>query len=119
MNIAANQEKEKNEKTSKRKAEKEKTGRSISKKLRAVLLQLSRWQHGEKMVCVRGVPGVTGTLGKANSYFDPIQTGWGTTAAQFCLLCILYTRQKFRTSLFRKTRVSACFVDGQKVRIDD
>ena len=27
------------------------------------------------MVCVRGVPGVTGTLGKANSYFDLIQTG--------------------------------------------
>ena len=29
------------------------------------------------MVCVRGVPGVTGTLGKANSHFDPTQTGRG------------------------------------------
>ena len=30
-----------------------------------------------KMVCVRGVPGVTGTLGKANSHFNPTQTGRG------------------------------------------
>ena len=29
------------------------------------------------MVCVRGVPGVTGTLGEANSHFDPTQTGRG------------------------------------------
>ena len=29
------------------------------------------------MVCVRGVLGVTGTLGKANSHFDPTQTGGG------------------------------------------
>ena len=28
-----------------------------------------------KMVCVRGVPGITGTLGKANSHFNPTQTG--------------------------------------------
>ena len=29
------------------------------------------------MVCVRGVPGVTGTFKKANSHFDPTQTGRG------------------------------------------
>ena len=29
------------------------------------------------MVCVIGVPGATGTLGKANSHFNPIQTGRG------------------------------------------
>ena len=29
------------------------------------------------MVCVRGVPGVTGTLEKTNSHFNPTQTGWG------------------------------------------
>ena len=29
------------------------------------------------MVCVRGVPGVTGTLGKANSHFNSTQTGLG------------------------------------------
>ena len=31
-----------------------------------------------KVVCVRGVPGVTGTLGKTNSNFNPTQTGLGT-----------------------------------------
>ena len=30
------------------------------------------------MVCVRVVPGVTGTL--ANSHFDPTQTVWGTNS---------------------------------------
>ena len=38
---------------------------------------------------------------------------------QFCSLYILYIRQKFRTSLFRKIRVNTCCGDGQKVRIDD
>ena len=31
-----------------------------------------------KMLCVSGVPGVTGTLGKTNSNFNPTQTGLGT-----------------------------------------
>ena len=31
----------------------------------------------KKMVYVRGVPGVTGTLWKANSHFDPTQSGRG------------------------------------------
>ena len=34
-------------------------------------------RHGEKIVCVGGVLRVTGTLGKANSPFDPTQTGLG------------------------------------------
>ena len=34
-------------------------------------------QHGERMVCVTVVLGVTWTLGKANSHFDPHQTGRG------------------------------------------
>ena len=59
MNVAAHQEKEKNEKKGKRKAGK---GRPILKRLRATLLRSFRGLHGEKMVCVRGVPGVTGTL---------------------------------------------------------
>ena len=29
------------------------------------------------MLCVRGVTGVSGTLGKANNHFDPTQTGRG------------------------------------------
>ena len=76
MNVAALQEKEKNEKTVKRKA-------GVKKRLAkfkeaacypsAVVQGTAR----QKMVCVREVPGVTGTLGEANSYFDPIQTGRG------------------------------------------
>ena len=50
----------------------------ISKKLPVALLRSFRGQHGEKMVCARGVLGVTVTLGKANSHFDPTQTGLGT-----------------------------------------
>ena len=53
MNVAAHQEKEKNEKADKRKAGE---NRPILKRLRATLLQSFRGLHGEKMVCVRGVP---------------------------------------------------------------
>ena len=75
MNIAAHQDKEKNEKTSKRKTGED---RPILKRLRATLLRLFRRLHGKKMVCVRGVPRVTGTLEKTNSYFNPTQTGLET-----------------------------------------
>ena len=57
--------------------EKREDRRLIIKKLRAALLWSFRGKLGEKMACERGVPGVTGTLGKANSHFDPIQMGWG------------------------------------------
>ena len=36
--------------------------RPILKRLRATLLRSFRGLHGEKIVCVRGVSGVTGTL---------------------------------------------------------
>ena len=49
--------------------------RPILKKLCAALLRSSRGQHSEKM---KGSDGVTGILGKANSHFDPTQTGTGT-----------------------------------------
>ena len=52
--------------------------RPILKKLRATLLRSFRGLHGEKMVCVRGVSGVTGTLGKTNSHFNPTQMGLRT-----------------------------------------
>ena len=51
--------------------------------------------HGKKMVCVREVPGATGILWKANSHFNPTQTGLDRTtmlrqlltgAVQFCSL---------------------------------
>ena len=53
--------------------------RPILKRLHATLLRSIRGLHGEKMVCVREVPRVTGTIRKANSHFDPTQTGLGTT----------------------------------------
>ena len=58
MNVAAHQEKEKNKKTGKRKAGVEKRQANL-KTLRATLLRLFRGLHGDKMVCVRRVPGVT------------------------------------------------------------
>ena len=70
MNVAAHQE-EQNKKKGKRKAGEERKQLSDFKRLRAILLRWFRGQHGEKMVCVRGVPGVTGILDKANSHFDP------------------------------------------------
>ena len=38
------------------------------------------------MVCVKGVAGLTGTLGKANSHFDPIHTGSYTTKLRQLLI---------------------------------
>ena len=60
-----------------RERKKEREKRPILKRLRATLLRSFRGLHGEIMVCVRGVPGLTGTLGKTNSYFDSTQTGRG------------------------------------------
>ena len=77
MNVAAHQEKEKNEKTDKRKAGEERKQADFKEAScypSAVVQGVAR----RKMVCVRGVPGVTGTLGKANSHFNPTQTRLGT-----------------------------------------
>ena len=74
MNIAAHQEKEKNEKTGKRKAGEERRQADFKEAAcypSAVVQGTAR----RKMVCVRGVPRVTGTLGMANSHFNPTQTG--------------------------------------------
>ena len=72
MNVVAHQDKEKNEKTGKRKAGED---RPILKRLCATTLRSFRGLHDQKMVCVRGVPGVTG---KTNSHFNPTQTELGT-----------------------------------------
>ena len=77
MSVAANQGKEKNEKTGKRKAGEQRRQADL-KRLRATFLRSFWGLHGKKMVCVRGVPGVTGTLVKTNSHFDPTQTRLGT-----------------------------------------
>ena len=49
--------------------------RPISKRLRATILRSFRGLYGEKMLCVRGVPGVPEILGKTNRNFNPTQTG--------------------------------------------
>ena len=79
MNVAAHQEKKKNEKMGKRKAG-EKRRQVDLKKLRATPSTVVQGLHRKKMVCVRGVPGVTGTLGRANSHFDQTQMGFGTAS---------------------------------------
>ena len=66
LNVVADQEKEKNEKTDKRKTGKERKQATISKRLSAVLLRSFSKQYGESMVCVRRVPGVTGNLAGAD-----------------------------------------------------
>ena len=78
MNVAAHQEKEKDEKTGKRKTGVERTQANF-KEAACYPFAAVQGLHGEKMVCVRGVPGVNGTLGKANSHFHPTQTRLETT----------------------------------------
>ena len=56
--------------------------RPILKRLRDIFLRSFRGLHGEKMVCVRGVPRVTGALEKAKSHFNPTQTGLGTAPSR-------------------------------------
>ena len=55
--------------------EKRENSQPISKKLRAAFLRSFRGQHSKKIICTMRVPEVIGTLGKANSHFDPTQTG--------------------------------------------
>ena len=75
MNVAAYQE---NEKMARERQEKKReNSRPFSERVRVALARSLRVQHGEKMVCMREVPGATGTLGKTNSHFDPTQTGSG------------------------------------------
>ena len=51
--------------------------RAIEKRKAVDQFQSYVLSFGVKMVCIKGVPRVTGTLGKANNHFDPIQTGSG------------------------------------------
>ena len=78
MNVAAHQGKEKNEKTGKRKAG-VKRRQANFKEAACYPSAVVQGAARRKMVCVRAVPGVTGTLGKANSPFGPTQTGSGTS----------------------------------------
>ena len=73
MHVATHQE---NEKAVKRNAG-VKRKQANFKEAACYLLWSFRGLHSGKMVCVRGVPRVTGTLGKTNNHFYPTQTGRG------------------------------------------
>ena len=64
--------------TQARERQEKRENRPILKRLRATLLRSFKGLPGEKMLCVREVPGVTGTLRKTNSSFNPTQAGLGT-----------------------------------------
>ena len=128
MNVADHQEKEKNEKTGKRKAG-VKRRQANFKEAACYPSAVVQGAARQKMVCVRGVPGVTGPSGRPTAILtQPKRVGDRTTTlrrlligtVQFCSLYmyILYIRQKFRTSLSKKIGVNTCFEDGQKVRND-
>ena len=79
MNVVAYQEKEKNEKTGKRKAGEERRQADFKEAAcypSAVDQGAARRKNG---LC-EGSDRVTGTLGKTNSHFKPTQTGLGTAS---------------------------------------
>ena len=76
MNVAAHQEKKKNEKTGKREIVKEEIKQSIDFKKGCVLLFYGRSASSpRKFKSRKGVPEISGTVGEVNSYFDPTQAG--------------------------------------------
>ena len=98
MNVAAHQEKEKNEKTGKRKAGEERRQVTDLKETVCCPFAVVQGAARRKMACERGVPKVAGTLGKSNSHFDQTQKGWGQqhhddVAVDWCssILLALYT----------------------------
>ena len=80
MNVTAHQEKKKNKETKKGKsrAGEGKEGKQATDFVVCCVLPSCGRSGGSIAKKCRGVPGVTGTLGKANSHFDPTQTRSGT-----------------------------------------
>ena len=111
-NVAVHQEKEKNEKTIKRKAGEERRQSTDFKEAAycpSAVVQAAAWQkNGLSEGSTRG----NWDHREGQQPFRPNSNGVGdrtTTlrrlligAVQFCSLDILYVRQKFRSSLFRK-----------------
>ena len=78
INIAAYQKKEKIEEMGKRETGEERRQGTNFKEAACCPSAVVQRAARQKMVCVRGVPGITGTLGKANSHFNRTQTWSGT-----------------------------------------
>ena len=109
MNVVVHQDKKNNEKIGKKSAEesRQETDFKEAKCCPSVVIQ---GQHGEKMVCAREVPRVTGTLGRANSHFDPTKRGWGRhhhveAAVDWCssILLALYRPTVYTTEILHFT----------------
>ena len=86
MTVAANQDKENNEKTGKTEAGEEKTVDRFQRGcmlLFAVIQRAAQEKRG--LYCIREVPRVIKRLGKFNSHFDPTQT-WSETAPPTTML---------------------------------
>ena len=80
MNVAVHQEKEKNEKTNKREEGEERKQSTDFKEAACCISAVVQRAARQKVVCVKGVFAVTGTLGKVNCHFDPSQTGSATAS---------------------------------------
>ena len=129
MNVAAHQEEEKNEKTGKRKAGKER--RQVNFKVAACYpFAIAQGKHGEKMVCARRVPGELGPSGRPTAILTQRKRGWGPhyhveSADDWCssisLALHVYAISTTEIShlLSKKIGVNTCFGDGQKVRNDN
>ena len=74
MNVAARQGKEKNEKTGKSKAGEERKQSTDFREAACCPYAVLQRAARQKTVCMREVPGVTGTIEKANSHFYPTQS---------------------------------------------
>ena len=130
MNVAAHQEKEKNEKTGKRKAGEERKQADFKEAAcspSAVIQGAARRKNG---LCEKSARSYW-NLREVQQPFQPNPNEIGDRtitlrrlligAVQFCsfYMYILYIRQKFHASLSNKIGVSTCFGDGQKVCDDD
>ena len=84
MNVAAHKEKEKNEekKTGKRRAGEGRRQMADFKEAVCCSSAVVQGAARQKIVCGIGVPGVTGTLGKTNSHFNPTQKGSGSAPSR-------------------------------------
>ena len=75
MNVAAHQDKEKNEKTGKKKTREERRQADF-KEVTCYASAVVQGAARRKMVGVRGVPGVTGTLERPTTILTQPKRGW-------------------------------------------
>ena len=82
MNVSAHREKVKNEKTGKEKVGEEQRLATDFEEAACCPSAVVQGAERQKIGLCEGVPGVTETLGKANSHFHPTQTGSWTAPSR-------------------------------------